>query len=106
MNDIRVADTTLLRIMNNAAAGHNLRQISDECISKLDPNGWHVLTLLLWGHNMDHSPILYHRTEVLMKFTGDYDAHQELLDVTDTDWTTLITADTAIKLMRKGNNTE
>ena len=102
MSDIRVADTETLLVLNSIAKGYNFnRQLSDECITRLDPDGWHILTLVLWGSNVDHCPVLHHRTEVLMKFTGDGEANKVFLDVSDTDWNILETAETAIERKQK-----
>jgi hypothetical protein len=52
----------------------------------LDPDGVNVLSILLWGHNVDHAPVLHHRVRVLAKMTGADGPTVFQLDVADTDW--------------------
>lgn len=90
MSDIRVVDTPTLRKLVRIADKLELNRIpSDEVMARLDPDGFHVLSLILYGHNMDSAPVLHHRALVLIKVTDSDDPVEVALDVPDAQWTGL-----------------
>jgi hypothetical protein len=90
MSGLRVVTTDILCHLNEVARRNNFnRQLSDVCIDSLDPDGFHVLELVLYGHNMDSAPILHHRAMLHMKFAGRTEPETALLDIPDEVWQTL-----------------
>lgn len=85
----RVADTpTLLTLARNARRHKFNRQLPLEALERhLDPDGRHVVSIALWGHNLDRTPInLHHRCQVLAKVKDSPDPMTLWLDLTDQDW--------------------
>ena len=92
MSGLRVVTTGILCQMNEVARKNNFnRQLSDACIDSLDPDGFHVLELVLYGHNMgmDSAPVLHHRAMLHMKFAGRTEPETGFLDIPDEVWQTL-----------------
>lgn len=90
--DARVVNTADLKVLNSKAVlGGMNRALSDAAVAALDPDGLHVLDLVLYGHNMD-STVLHHRTRVLFKLVGSDAPAEAFLDVLDEDWKRLRTA--------------
>jgi hypothetical protein len=90
MSGLRVATTEILTNLNMLARKYHLnRQLSDSCIDSLDPDGFHVLELVLYGHNMDFAPVLHHRAMLHMKFAGRIKPETAFLDIPDEVWQTL-----------------
>ena len=71
MNDhaTRVCNTEdLITLARNANRQGFNRQAEPTSIEQVaDPDGTHVVHIVLFGHNADHASILHHRCEVLMK---------------------------------------
>lgn len=88
METMKVCNTDDLAYLIHAAKRHNLnRQASVGFIKELDPNGNHVLSLMLYGHNMDvPGTLLHHRVQVLCKVKGEIMPMTLMLDVLDSDW--------------------
>lgn len=88
MTDIRVADTANLLRLNAAAIQADFNRAADpEGLSAtIDPDGTHVLCLVLFGHNMDTAPVLHHRVRVLAKATGSPVPRTFILDIADDEW--------------------
>lgn len=91
MSDYRVASSDdLTRLAARAKrAGFNRAPV----LPPLDPDGVHVLDLLLYGHNMDSNMPLHHRTRVQVKQPGTDEPAEVMLDVADADWRRLHTAE-------------
>ena len=70
----------------------------------LDSNGLHVLTLVLYGHNMDSAQIFHHRVRVLAKEEGFSAPVEFLLDVEDTYWDRIPDAETVMAAMTAQNS--
>lgn len=96
-SDHRVCNTKTLRALNASAVRNEFnRALNDEFLENdVDPEGIHVLGLVLWGHNADTAPILHHRADVLIKVNGSDIPARAFLDVTDEDWRSLMTPDEA-----------
>lgn len=73
------------------------RQLSDRITAKLDPDGTHILSLMLYGHNMDWDTTrpLHHRAYALLKLKdrGPDDPYTLMLDITDQRWRSLPSAE-------------
>lgn len=83
----------LKRLARRAEALHLNRQI--EVPEDIDPDGVHVLGMVLYGHNMDaggHGSLLHHRTRLYMKVRDSMDPVEAFLDVLDDDWRMLQSA--------------
>jgi hypothetical protein len=57
----------------------------------LDPNGNHIASLILWGHNADSAHKFHHRARVLCKIIDHDKPVMVLLDIADEDWARLHT---------------
>lgn len=87
MNDMKVANTEDIRLLNKTAIKCKFnRALSDDAIAALDPEGNHVLVMMLYGHNMDSARELHHRTRAILKVPGTMEPITAMLDVLDTDW--------------------
>lgn len=91
----RVATTSQLATLADRALEHDFnRQLTHAATASLDPDGYHILTLMISNHERMHLPCddgkpmdpLHHRMRVLMKFRGTSQPREAWLDVTDTDW--------------------
>lgn len=61
----------------------------------LDPDGVHLLAMLLWGHNMDKAnAVLHHRVRVYCKVKGSDEPTEFQMDIRDDDWKKLHPAET------------
>lgn len=87
---LRVCNTDDLVVVtdNSRKAGLN-RHLLPDGIASLDPDGVHVLNLVLWGHNADTAPRLHHRVIALLKVSGFTDPVTTTIDVLDSDWVRL-----------------
>lgn len=84
----RVCTTPTLRILeaNGVALGLNQRiQVPED----IDPDGAHLLIMLLFGHNMDAGTEMHHRVQVYMKRKDSDEAIIALMDIMDDDWQAL-----------------
>lgn len=90
MKDLRVVDTPTLKGLVALADALELNRIpSDAVMDALDPNGFHVLSLVLYGHNMDTAEVLHHRALVLIKVRDSDEPVETYLDVPDEKWVDL-----------------
>lgn len=65
----------------------------------LDPDGVHLLAMLLWGHNMDKAnAILHHRVRVYCKVKGSDEPTEFQMDIRDDDWKKLHRAKSFMEL--------
>jgi hypothetical protein len=94
MMDLKVCNTEDLRHLANVAKRHDLNRQMPAGLD-LDPDGNHVLSLVLWGHNAEASPALHHRVLVLAKVRGSMEPETFHLDVLDRDWRRLLTVEQA-----------
>lgn len=81
---VRVANTSALKQLNRLAIKHELnRSLEPDWLERrLDPDGYHLLVLMLPFHNdADH-----HRCMVMMKVKGQEEPVEGWLDVFDDDW--------------------
>lgn len=76
------------------------RNLPDEVAMDLDPDGNHVLTVLLADHRADPARGLptHHRASVILKMRGSAVPRTALLDVTDAYWTRLYTHEETVDL--------
>lgn len=93
MSNIRVVNTTTLRRLMTAADTHDFNRRIDPSIP-LDPDGWHVLSLILFDHNRGIGAApggdpIHHRLSVLAKMVGTGNPASLTLDVTADDWNAL-----------------
>lgn len=61
-------------------------QLHENTVAALDPHGHHVMSMVLWGRNVDTAPVLYHRLSVLLKVRDSMAPVCMYMDVTDTWW--------------------
>jgi hypothetical protein len=94
-DDYRVCNTADLRLLSSRSTDSH--RIPADVNERLDPEGSHVLNLVLWGHNVDNPDNdLHHRVRVLAKLSGTNEPSEPfLLDIRDTDWKRLMTAEQA-----------
>lgn len=93
--NIRVLNTEDLRIIDAHGHQHHLNRVLDLDHVDLDPDGAHLLILVLYGHNMDNPGYpLHHRCRLLAKTLDHDEPLIELVDVLDTDWARLVDAET------------
>lgn len=85
---LKVCNTTDLRVLNAKANRARLNRTINLDAIDVDPDGNHVLHMVLFGHNMD-STALHHRARVLIKTVGTMDPTEALLDILDEDWNRL-----------------
>jgi hypothetical protein len=63
------------------------RQADLDAVKKrIDPDGFHVLRMLLPFHSAYRDLPHHHRVEVYMKVTGSMEPAVFMLDITDTHW--------------------
>lgn len=88
-SDIRVVNTATLRRLMKAADVHDFNRRIDPA-TPLDPDGWHVLSLVLFDHSrgLATDPI-HHRISVLAKTVGVDHPVSLMLDVTAIHWDSL-----------------
>lgn len=81
----RVCTTDTLRVLAaEAETLHLNRQIVVP--DDIDPDGTHMLLMVLYGHNMDQASTLHHRCQVWMKMKDTGVPDTVLLDVTAAAW--------------------
>lgn len=93
-DDHRVASTTeLMLIVTDARLLGLNRQLAHDVGPMLDPDGFHVLSMVLPDHHADPSRRLptHHRVAILAKLTGSSVPYQQLIDVLDVHWDCLMT---------------
>jgi hypothetical protein len=90
MTDYKVCSTADLLALNDTALGANLNRALD-AKENADPEGVHVFQMVLYGHNMDHHPILHHRARGLVKVKGTEAPETVYLDIPDELWQKLQT---------------
>lgn len=80
----KVCNTEKLRYLNRDAVkrGYN-RAIADGAIAKLDSNGYHVASIVLFHNDTEF------RCRVLMKFENDNTPHEVWLDIAPDEWNKL-----------------
>lgn len=91
MSDHRVADYAEIRAIYEHAQDYDLnRQIPGEVFRKLDKNGWHILTLVIFSHErgIPGDP-MHHRVSALLKLKGQRDPYTMYLDVLHEDFSAL-----------------
>lgn len=92
--DIRVINSDDLVALNGKGVKYRLnRTVTDEFLATLDPEGNHICSLILWGHNLDSARYLHHRMMVLCKVKDSDDPERIILDIMDEDWKHLTTVD-------------
>ena len=94
--DTRVADTVKLAELAEHALEHDFnRQLTYRCIAELDQDGYHVLTIYVPDHTRAQKPAdpPHHRVGILMKVRDSAIPKQAWLDVTEEDWSSLMTID-------------
>jgi hypothetical protein len=81
----KVATTTqLAKIIRDSSKHEYNRSYADpqEIISKLDPNGFHILSVLMPHEHIDGVRAdLHYRTQVYMKIKGYEAPHEAMIDV-------------------------
>jgi len=92
----RIATSNDLTAINDRSirAGFNRTLDPEALAANIDPDGLHVLSLVLLGHNADATGVpFHHRTRVMMKPKGADLPEIAYLDLSDTDWTALPTVE-------------
>lgn len=85
----RVCTTKTLRVLaqHGKALGFN-RQI--EVPDDIDPDGAHLLSMRLFGHNADAATEFHHRVEFYLKRKDSMEPLVGLMDISDDDWNDLV----------------
>ena len=91
MSDYRVCNTEDLRLLVKVAKRNGFNRIP--ILPDLDPDGGHVVSIVLFGHNMDQSSVFHHRCRVLCKVLDEDNPVEIMLDVRDEDFRRLHKAD-------------
>lgn len=92
--DIRVINSDDLVALNGKAVKYRLnRAVTDEFLTTLDPEGNHICSLILWGHNLDSAKHLHHRMMVLCKVKDSDRPETVIIDILDEDWKVLTTVE-------------
>lgn len=101
MNDPRVITTPVLKRLNTKAIANDYnRAISDAAIRRLDPDGFHVLSVaLLHEHAGGVKVDPHYRCQVLMKMKGQKDPEVVYLDVEIDTYNSLPTPEQARTLV-------
>src|SRR5262245_52144223 len=90
----RIATTNDLLAINERSTQHGFNRTLDPEALDLDPDGLHVLSIALMGHNESAAGVpFHHRTRVMMKFSHRDLPETAWLDLTDTDWQELPTVE-------------
>ena len=84
----RIASTELLReVIKDTEANGLGRQFPADLLEKVDPHGWHILSLVFFGVNMeDTATPLHHLVAVFIKLKDTNVPFVGLVNVTDTRW--------------------
>ena len=102
--ETRVADSEKLAELAEHALEHNFnRQLTHPAIARLDPAGYHILTIYVLDHNRLMLPgdaslpadPMHHRARVFMKLQDVVLPAEGWLDVTEDDWQQLMTLEQA-----------
>lgn len=107
-NDARVASTeALLRLDLRARQDGLNRSLPPSLRERLDPNGYHVLSVALAFHNgVDATPYPHHRVTALLKVADTWEPQEALLDVATTELERLPLGREMIAMMRQLDDDE
>lgn len=91
----KVVTAPMLDALNRTAAKkHYNRQITDEAIASLDPNGFHIIDPVMIHEHAGGEPVAPHlRCTVLMKFKDSQEPQYTTLDIPFDVFDTLPSAD-------------
>jgi len=88
----RIATTEELRQIVEAAEGRLFRWPNPTVMENVDPDGWHVLDMILFGHEVeDTSRPHHHRASAFLKMAGSNRPFVVYLDVVNEWWERLPT---------------
>lgn len=92
----RVVTTDILLDLVRRGVGHDFNRCLDEAkLTKwIDPDGMHILHLVLPFHQQYKANVDHHRTRVYIKVKGSMNPEEAFLDIADSDWNALVTVDT------------
>jgi hypothetical protein len=86
-----------LEIINNQSVKYQFnRTLTQEFINQLHPEGLNVVTLVIWGHNMDSADILHHRCLVLARVLTLNEPVEVFLDIEARTYETLTTVNDVV----------
>lgn len=84
---MKIADTKTLKVLAKQAVAYKFnRGVTDEYLRRLDPDGLHVINIVLALHNGDFAEIAHHRCTVLSKFKGSDEPVEVYLDIAVRDY--------------------
>lgn len=98
LGENRCANTADILAMYNTARAFNLeRNLEPATATALDPEGAHVLTLIMENHQaiMERETPAHHRTSTVLKIRDSGKVLAVFLDVTDEQWRQLLTIEEA-----------
>lgn len=87
-DSVRVADACQLDELTKNAAHFKLnRQLSAKALDEIDPDGYSILTMLLFDHDRGRSgDPMHHRVQAYLKMKNQADPFMAIIDVTHKDW--------------------
>lgn len=102
-SDTRIASTeALLRLDLRARQDGLNRLLTPYVRERLDPDGFHVLSVALPFHNgVEASPYPHHRVSLLLKLRDSRDPVDGMLDLAATEWPRLPLARDLLALARR-----
>lgn len=82
----RVCNTAQLTALVSTARASGLNRVPDLASLDLDPEGLHIVCLMLGDHRGLPREPLHHRALALVKMVGQSEPGVMMLDVVDSDW--------------------
>lgn len=100
-DDVRVATSQQLQDIGRAADIHQYdARLNADLVSRLDPNGYHVLVLTQSRHRDGRDTVRHHRVRALLKLADARHPIDVSLDVSDSHWGNLPSARAALAARR------
>lgn len=95
MSDIRIVDTPTLLELAAKGEQHGFNRVLDLNVlgGSIDIDGLHVLSMILPFHEQYRPNVDHHRVSVLIKLKDSPIAGTAFMDIADTDWHQLVTAE-------------
>jgi hypothetical protein len=93
--DYKVINTSDLITLNHKAHRQEFNRVLDphRVRALADPDGTHILRMVMYGHNMDTAAVLHHRAEVLIKVRNTMTPERAYIDIAAKDWDRLTDAE-------------
>jgi len=83
LSQYRVVDTQGLKALAFTSKNFNR---SFDVPENIDPNGLHLLDIVIWGHNDDHAEVAHHRVRAMLKLSRLSEPMDVIFDMEASTW--------------------